>query len=64
MRCHGITARVEVGPDLVNTILKKDIRQKISIAFAKIGFEHTSIDIDGYKTGKMNHGIPDEKPQP
>jgi uncharacterized protein len=64
VRCHGITARVEVGPDLVNTILKKDIRQKISIAFAKIGFEHTSIDIDGYKTGKMNHGIPDEKPQP
>ncbi|MBU0463277.1 MAG: ATP-dependent sacrificial sulfur transferase LarE [Proteobacteria bacterium] len=64
VRCHGKTARIEVEPDVVNTILKKDIRQKISIAFAKIGFEHTSIDIDGYKTGKMNPGIPDEKPQP
>ncbi len=64
VRCYEKTARVEVEPDVVNTILKKDIRQKISIAFAKIGFEHTSIDIDGYKTGKMNHGISDEKPQP
>ncbi len=57
VRCHGKSARVEVAPELVDTILNKEIRQKISIAFTKIGFEHTSIDIDGYKTGKMNPQI-------
>ena len=54
VRCHGKTARIEFEPDLVETI-NKDIRQKISTAFVKFGFEHTSIDIDGYKTGKMNN---------
>lgn len=54
VRCHGKTARIEVDPDRIDTILKKEFRQKISTAFAKIGFEHASIDIDGYKTGKMN----------
>ena len=53
VRCHGKTARIEVEPHRVETI-NKDIRQRISTAFTKIGFEHTSIDIDGYKTGKMN----------
>lgn len=57
VRCHGKTARVEVEPELVETIFNKEIRQKISIAFANIGFEHTGIDIDGYKTGKMNNQI-------
>ena len=54
VRCHGKTARIEVDPDLVDRILTSDIRQKISEKFQKIGFEHTSIDIDGYETGKMN----------
>lgn len=63
VRCHGKTARIEVEPDLVNTILKKEFRQKISTAFVRMGFEHTSVDIDGYRTGKMNQGILDEKPQ-
>ncbi|WP_457552550.1 ATP-dependent sacrificial sulfur transferase LarE [Desulfobacula sp.] len=57
VRCHGKMARIEVEPDRIGSILKNKILQKISTAFAKIGFEHTSIDIDGYKTGKMNQGI-------
>lgn len=57
VRCYGGTARIEVEPHQIDMFLNKDIRQKISIAFAKIGFDHTSVDIDGYKTGKMNHEI-------
>ncbi|MBU8909730.1 MAG: ATP-dependent sacrificial sulfur transferase LarE [Desulfobacterales bacterium] len=49
VRCHGKTARIEVEPGLVDRILNNDIRQKISKKFQKIGFEHTSIDIDGYR---------------
>lgn len=57
VRCHGNLARIETEPELVERVLEKKMRKKISSAFAKIGFDHTSIDIDGYKTGKMNHEI-------
>jgi len=57
VRCHGKTARIEVEPDRVSSLLDQDICRKISTAFAKIGFEHTRIDMDGYKTGKMNHTL-------
>jgi uncharacterized protein len=52
VRCQGKTARIEVEPDQINTFLNKEIRQKISTSFTKLGFKHTSIDIDGYKTGQ------------
>jgi len=65
VRCHGKTARIEVEPGRVDRILNSDIRQKISTEFQEIGFAHTSIDIDGHKTGKMNHETLDNKnPQP
>jgi len=56
VRCHGKIARIEVEPGLIDTILKSDNRQKILKEFQKIGFEHTSIDIAGYKTaaGKLS----------
>lgn len=57
VRCHGRLARIEVLPDDLALFLKKNIREKVSQAFAGIGFEFTSIDIDGYKTGKMNHEV-------
>jgi uncharacterized protein len=57
VRCHGKMARIEFEADVLDVALKKDMRGKISEAFAKIGFENTSVDIDGYQTGKMNKGI-------
>jgi len=57
VRCHGKMARIETEPDMVPVAVKEEIRKKISSAFKKIGFDHTSIDIDGYKSGKMNHEI-------
>jgi uncharacterized protein len=53
VRCQKKTARIEVEPDRIETIANMDIRQKISTAFARIGFEYTSIDIDGYKTAVL-----------
>ncbi len=50
VRCHGKAARIEVEPGLVDKILNDNTRHKISKKFLKIGFEHTSVDIDGYKT--------------
>ena len=57
VRCHGRLARIEMEPALMDMMLKKEMRKKISAAFSDIGFAHTSIDIDGYQTGKMNYEI-------
>jgi len=54
VRCHGKTARIEVDPKLIDKVLNHHIRQKISKKFQEIGFDHAGVDIDGYKTGKMN----------
>ena len=49
VRSHGKTARIEVEPGQIVRISDKNIRQKISKQFLQLGFENTSIDIDGYK---------------
>jgi pyridinium-3,5-biscarboxylic acid mononucleotide sulfurtransferase len=49
VRSHGKIARIEVEPEQIAIILDKNIRQKISQQFIKLGFKNTSIDIDGYK---------------
>jgi pyridinium-3,5-biscarboxylic acid mononucleotide sulfurtransferase len=50
VRCHGKTARIEVEPGQITRLLDNGVRKKISLKFSKLGFEKTSIDIDGYKT--------------
>jgi len=49
VRCNGKTARIEVDPGQIEKVLDNTIRQKISQQFLKLGFDRTSIDIDGYK---------------
>ena len=57
VRFHGNLARIEVAPDRVHRLFEAPVRKKVSTAFKEIGFAYTSIDIDGYKTGKMNDEI-------
>ncbi|MCF6246064.1 MAG: ATP-dependent sacrificial sulfur transferase LarE [Desulfobacula sp.] len=57
VRCHGKLARIEVVSDQMDALLKKEIRDKVSEHLIRFGFGFVSIDIDGYKTGKMNHEI-------
>ncbi len=57
VRCHGKIARIEVEADMIQKLFNNKVKNRISIALKEIGFEHISIDIDGYKTGKMNQGI-------
>ncbi len=57
VRCHGSLARIEVVPDKMDALLKKEVRVKVSKCLAQFGFEFVSVDLDGYKTGKMNYEI-------
>jgi uncharacterized protein len=49
VRCLGKTARIELNPGQIEKILGNKIRKKILQKFLKIGFDRTSIDLEGYK---------------
>ncbi len=57
VRTHGEMARVEVDARLIDRVMERWMRQALSRAFRDIGFKTICIDIDGYKTGKMNNEI-------
>lgn len=57
VRCHGNLARIEVATEMIAKMFEPDVRDQISKVFKHLGFVYTSVDIDGYKTGKMNNEI-------
>lgn len=57
VRCHKNMARIEVPEEKIELFFSTPLREKVSKAFRQIGFTYTSIDIDGYKTGKMNNEV-------
>jgi len=57
VRIHGLMARIEVLPQDFEQLLQEDLRQHIVNQFLEYGFTHVSLDLLGYRTGSMNHGI-------
>jgi len=60
-RHHGNILRVELSPDEINLIMKKNIRKEF-VSFAKNqGFTYITLDMEGYRSGSMNETLK-EKP--
>lgn len=57
VRCHGNLARIELNLDLLEYVIKKDLREKIAQELKKLGFTYVTVDLNGYKTGSMNAAI-------
>ncbi|MCA1792587.1 MAG: ATP-dependent sacrificial sulfur transferase LarE [Desulfobacteraceae bacterium] len=52
VRCHGRLARIETDDRSMVSMMQ--LRQQISAGLKKFGFTFVSLDMDGYRTGKMN----------
>lgn len=52
VRIHNTIARIEVLPDQFDLAMRN--RQAIANRFAEIGFDYTTLDLQGYRTGSMN----------
>ena len=59
VRCHGSLARIETDEGSITAMM--GMRQQVSASLKKIGFAFVSLDMDGYRTGNMNPGVPDKK---
>jgi uncharacterized protein len=52
VRCHGKLARIETDASDIEAMAAK--RDRISSALKGVGFTFVSLDLDGYRAGKMN----------
>ena len=54
VRHHDTIARIEVMPEDIPEILKKDNREELIRKFKEIGYKYVTIDMEGYRSGSMN----------
>jgi uncharacterized protein len=57
VRHHGDVARIEVPSDEFSLFVKESLREDVTRKFRDIGFQHISLDLEGYVQGSMNRGI-------
>lgn len=57
VRSDGIWARIEVHEEDIKEIMKDTVRNKIVKEFLGLGFKFVALDMEGFKTGKMNRMI-------
>ncbi len=55
VRVHGSVARIEVLPQDFSTVMENC--EKIANEFQRLGFDYTSLDLQGYRTGSMNEPL-------
>jgi len=57
VRHHGELARIEVGPSELPRALDVETRAAIVRELKAIGYQHVTIDLQGYRTGSLNEGL-------
>ncbi len=60
VRCHGTAARIEVAPEERQRFFSVDFMEVVAAGLRRIGFHHAALDLEGYRTGKMNRAIGDQ----
>jgi len=60
VRVHGSIARIEILPNEMNKIFENNLNEKIYNEFKSIGFDYTTLDLRGYRTGSMNETLKDK----
>ena len=54
VRHHGDTARIEVVPEDLPTVVSPGNRTRIVTALKELGYLYVTVDLEGYRTGSMN----------
>lgn len=58
VRYHGDLARVELEPSEINLLLDEKLRKQVVRFLKEVGFIFVTLDLQGYRTGAMNEGLP------
>lgn len=57
VRYHGDVARIEIPLAQITSIFSQEMKAHIVQELRRIGFNHISVDMEGYTQGSMNRGI-------
>lgn len=58
VRHHGEVARIEVEADAIVKLCRPENRREIVRVAKRAGFLYVTVDLQGYRTGSMNEGLP------
>ncbi|MCP4667566.1 MAG: ATP-dependent sacrificial sulfur transferase LarE [Deltaproteobacteria bacterium] len=64
VRRHGSVARIEVGRSDLEKIIDKATRGAIVERLREIGFDHVSLDLEGFVSGSMNRILKNKEKEP
>jgi len=54
VRYHGELVRLEIAPEEMERILRKEMIDQVAERFRTLGFRYVTLDLHGYRTGAMN----------
>lgn len=54
VRNHNGMAKIELKAQEIDRLLNKELRESIINEFKRIGFKHIAIDLEGFRSGKLN----------
>jgi uncharacterized protein len=57
VRHHDTLARLEIGSDELSRALDPDIRTHIVRELRSVGYQHVTIDLQGYRMGSLHEGL-------
>jgi len=56
VRWHGDVARLEVAAEEFDRLLDPGLRERAASALKRRGFKFVSVDLEPFRTGRMNEG--------
>jgi uncharacterized protein len=57
VRHHDRLARLEIGVEELHRVLEPEVRERIVCELRTIGYQHVTIDLQGYRMGSLNEGV-------
>ena len=57
VRHHGQIARIELERDNIETLVSKELMNKVVKKFKELGFVYVTLDLEGYRMGSMNEPL-------
>ena len=54
VRDHARTARIELALEEIGRLNDKDLRDRLVVHFKSLGFVAVTLDLEGYRTGRLN----------
>lgn len=58
VRVHGELARIEIGREEFEKVLKPDLIDNVRTSFKAFGFKYITLDLEGFRSGSMNLAVP------